>query len=410
MTAKAKNSKKQQQAITTAMVTPNPFVVPDKILSKISTAAASSLPDIDSNSDSSTLNITQDQLLAVLLNVVISGRFFSAIKAKQFSGWVASTLVPSAIFKIKMALFNSLFQLLSGCIGLISVSQDVVKLFCVEFASQKSLNSATKVVIDNKVFLTTFKIAQSSGVVYVFSLLLLVALHDVPLSTSSDDIKSVLGIFGVVTFVKLKSAGLWQYAVVYFKDAFSTATALIHWSVLVKKDSVRIFFVVNQNNVILSRDAFKAKCQELDHLAVDCKVLPLLLPKFSFNSAGGPKVFKSSFAKTKSYAKAAAYVVPPIAAAVNMDLDFGAPLQRLASLESHFGKLSLLIKFLVEPVGVLVILVTRLLFASSAMDVFVKESMVKLARQNKDFAVIISMMQKKMVHLEKKYEQAWKMY
>ncbi|KAG9306117.1 hypothetical protein G9A89_016021 [Geosiphon pyriformis] len=31
MAVKAKNSKKQQQTVTTAMVTPNPFVVPDKI-------------------------------------------------------------------------------------------------------------------------------------------------------------------------------------------------------------------------------------------------------------------------------------------------------------------------------------------------------------------------------------------
>ncbi|KAG9303746.1 hypothetical protein G9A89_018643 [Geosiphon pyriformis] len=49
---KVKNSKKQQHTVTTAMVTPNPFVVSDEILGKISTAAASPLSDKDGNSSS----------------------------------------------------------------------------------------------------------------------------------------------------------------------------------------------------------------------------------------------------------------------------------------------------------------------------------------------------------------------
>ncbi|KAG9299767.1 hypothetical protein G9A89_013127 [Geosiphon pyriformis] len=263
MAAKAKNSKKQQQAVTTAMVTPNLFVVPNEIFSKISTTAASPIPDMDGNS-------------IVLPDVVLSSRSLPIPEAKQsinpddfkdcadqmemestvsppvsgasdasawvnvngrqkFSGWVASNLVSGAMFKIKMSLLGSLFQLLPGCIGLKTVSQDAVKLFCVEFASQKSLNSATKI---------TLKIAQSSGVVSVSSSSLSVALCNVLLSTFSDDIKTALGIFGVVTFVKLKPAGLWQYAVVKFKDISFAAAALSNWSVLVRKDSVRILPIV----------------------------------------------------------------------------------------------------------------------------------------------------------------------
>ncbi|KAG9303761.1 hypothetical protein G9A89_018658 [Geosiphon pyriformis] len=52
MAIKAKNSKKQQQTVTTAMVIPNSFVIPDEILGKISTAAASPLSDMDGNSSS----------------------------------------------------------------------------------------------------------------------------------------------------------------------------------------------------------------------------------------------------------------------------------------------------------------------------------------------------------------------
>ncbi|KAG9284808.1 hypothetical protein G9A89_003731 [Geosiphon pyriformis] len=112
------------------MVTLNFFVVPNKILGKISTAAASSLLDIDGNSSSIFSKIGQDQLLTVLSVVAISSRSLPILEAKH-----------------------------------------------------------------------------------------------------------ALGIFGVVTSVKLKSAGLWQYTVVYFKNTFSATATLIHWFVLVRKDT-----------------------------------------------------------------------------------------------------------------------------------------------------------------------------
>ncbi|KAG9303234.1 hypothetical protein G9A89_013560 [Geosiphon pyriformis] len=460
MATKAKNSKKQQQAVTTVMVTPNPFVVPDEIFGKISTVAASPLPNMDGNSSSTSPKIGQDQPLTVLPDVVLSSRSLPIPVAKQpinlddlknwadqmemestvsppvsgaangsvwenvngyqrFSSWVASNLVSGTTFKIKMALL------------------DAVKLFCVEFASQESLNGATKVAISDK-------IAWSSGVASVFSSSLSVVLCNVPLDTSSDDIKTALGVFGVVTSVKLKPAGLWQYTVVNFKDISSTAAALSNWSVLVRKNSIRILLITNQKEVISSRDAFKAKlvnllfgctafeisdlvfqetpgchhcyrCQDLNHLAVDCKKLPLLSPKLSSNTFDDPKNFKSSFVGSKSYAKAAV---------ADMNLDIGglpktvtpmlpavpsvpnsAVESWLAFLESHLSELSVLIKSLVKPVGALVALVTKLLSTPSAMDVSVNKCVNRLAKQNKGLAAVAIVMQKRMTHLEKICEQ-----
>ncbi|KAG9303755.1 hypothetical protein G9A89_018652 [Geosiphon pyriformis] len=512
MAMKVKNSKKQQQAVTTAMVTLNPFVVPDEIFGKISTAAASPLLDMNGNSSSTSPKMGQDQLLAVLPDVVLSGRLLPIPVAKQsinpddlknwtdqmemestvsppvsgaadggawenvnscqrFSGWVASNLVLGATFKIKMALL---------------VLRDVVKLFCMEFASQECLNGVTKVAIRNEVFLTTLKITWSSGVASVFFPSLSVALHDVPLGTSSDDIKTAFGIFGVITSVKLKPVGLWQYAVVNFKDIFSAAAALSNWSVLVRKDSARIFPIANQKEIISSRDTFKAKlvnllfgctafeindlvsqvggcmcfiprfpesyqcqcfavvtfdsleilnetpgccrcyrCQDLGHLAMNCKKLPPPTPKLYFNTSSGPKIFKPSFAGSKSYAKAAAFVVPPGAAAADMNLDLGGSPKTtppivpvipfvpksaveswLASLESHLSELSVLIKSLVESVGALVVLITKLLSILTAVDVSVKECVDGLAKQNKGLAAVVSIMQRSITHLEKRCEQA----
>ncbi|KAG9284776.1 hypothetical protein G9A89_003699 [Geosiphon pyriformis] len=486
---------------------------------------------MDGNSSGTSPKMGQDQLLAVLSDVVLFSRSLPIPVAKQsinpddlkdwadqiemesmvlflvsgasnagawvnvsgrqrFSGWVASNLVSGGMFKIKMALLSSLFQLLPGCIGLKSVSRDAVKLFCVEFASHKHLNGATKVAIGDEVFLTTFKIAQSSGVVSVFSPSLSVVLRNVLLGASSDDIKSALGIFGVVTSVKLKPAGLWQYAVVNFKNIFSAAAALSNWSVLVRKDSVRILSIANQKKVISSRDAFKAKlvnlpfgctafeisdlvsqvgghicfipcspnsyqrqcfavgifdsleflnaavsktgtlcgcriwwetpgcrhcyrCQSLDHLAVNCKVLSPLPPKLSSNSAGGPVFLKSSLVGAKSYAKAATSVVLLVAAAANTGLAFGtfpkvvvsllpvassgsdvAVNARLASLETQLSELTLLIKSIVEPVGSLVALVTILLSTPPVMAEAMKKSVIELGNQIKAVRAVTSVLQK----------------
>ncbi|KAG9297646.1 hypothetical protein G9A89_011161 [Geosiphon pyriformis] len=234
-------------------------------------------------------------------------------------------------------------------------------------------------------------------------------------------------------------------------DTFAAA-ALSNWSVLVRKNSVRILSIANQKEVISSRDAFKAKLvnllfgctvfeiSDLVFQVVPCVVvasggkllgvtaatgLPLLPPKLPFNIFGGSSNFKPSFVGSKFYAKAAAFVVPPGATAADIDLDLGGPPKtvtsklsavpsnpnsavksRLASLESHFSELSVLIKSLVEPVSALIALITKLLSTPSAVDVSVKECVNGLAKQNKSLAAVATMMQKRITCLEKICEQA----
>ncbi|KAG9289239.1 hypothetical protein G9A89_022549 [Geosiphon pyriformis] len=319
--AKAKNFKKQQQAVTTAMVTPNPFVVSDKIFSKISTAAVSSLSDLDGNSSNISPKIGQDQLLAVLPDVVLSGKSSPIPVAKQF--------INSNDFK--------------------------------DWGDQIKMESTVSF----------------------------------PISGAAD-------------------GGAWENLV------------------LVKKDSIRILPIANQKEIISLRDAFKVKLVNLLFGCIAFKIndlvsqkSPLLPSKLSSNTFGGPKIFKSLFAGSKSYAKAAAFVVLLGAAAVDMDLNLnGLPKtttpmvsavpsvpnfaveSRLASLESYLSKLSVLIKSLAEPVGALVVLVIKLLSTLTAMDVSVKECIDGLAKQNKDLAAVTIVMQKKITCLEKKCKQA----
>ncbi|KAG9288326.1 hypothetical protein G9A89_021357 [Geosiphon pyriformis] len=152
------------------------------------------------------------------------------------------------------------------------------------------------------------------------------------------------------------------------------------------------------------------RCQSLDYLAVDCKVLPPLPPKLSSNSAGGPIFFKSSLVGTKSYAKAAISVVPPVAAAADTGLAFTTspkvvvPLlpvassgldvainARLASLKTQLSELSLLIKSIVEPVSSLVALVTTLLSTPPVMAEAIKESVIGLGNQIEAVCAVASL-------------------
>ncbi|KAG9296270.1 hypothetical protein G9A89_014862 [Geosiphon pyriformis] len=184
----------------------------------------------------------------------------TTIRAKKtIAEWMASTLVPGATFKIKLAYVKALFQLVHGFLDAKSVSKDNVKLFCVEFASQVSLEIAFLVELTSSVHLATLKIAKFLVISESGSLSAAVALHDVPLGVSAANIKTAFSVFGSVTYIVLKPAGVWQYMVVYFEKLDSAVTVLNHWSVLVGKDSVRILSLVNQNETILSYDKFKAK-------------------------------------------------------------------------------------------------------------------------------------------------------
>ncbi|KAG9303656.1 hypothetical protein G9A89_018553 [Geosiphon pyriformis] len=294
MIKKTKSSEKWGQSLASAIIILNFFVVSNEILDEISVV-----------SSGTSSKMSQDQLLAVLSNVVFSGRSSLVLEAKQFppvglsvlgnwadqietdlsfplvsgatssgawetitsrqrfAGWVVSTLVPDATFKIKLAYVKTVFQSVHGFLGAKSVLKDNVKLFYMEFASQQSLEATFLVELTSSVRLVTLKIAKSLVVSEFGSSSAAVVLHDVPLGVSAADIKLALSVFGSVTRVVLKPAGIWQYVVVYFEKLDSAVSVLKHWSVLVDKDSVRILPLVNQNETILSCDKFKAKLVNL---------------------------------------------------------------------------------------------------------------------------------------------------
>ncbi|KAG9289481.1 hypothetical protein G9A89_008042 [Geosiphon pyriformis] len=410
MVKKTKSSEKWEQLLVSAIVTPNPFVVPNKILDEISIVLSGMLFKMGLN-----------QPLAILSNVVSSGRSLLVLEAKQspsvespvlvnwtdqiktelslflVSGttsddaWktitsLASTLVSGATFKIKLA--------------------HVKALFYVKFAFQTSLDTVFLVELTSSVCLATFKIAKSLVVSKSGFLSAVVALHDVLLGVSAANIKTAFSVFGIVTRVVLKSAGIWQYVVVYFEKLDSAMSALNHWSVLVGRNSVRILLLVNQNKTILFHDRFKAK---LVNLSLGCTAFEIsnmisqvggrfcfilrssdfghhfcfalimfgsqadldlavantnMLKNIVFNvKKQAPKMFKPCFVGFLSYAKASALPVMSEFPSLVAFTPFVAVVDpvvgsRLDFLEKQISDLAALVKSIVESVGSLVALVS----------------------------------------------------
>ncbi|KAG9285124.1 hypothetical protein G9A89_008471 [Geosiphon pyriformis] len=165
---------------------------------------------------------------SLISGAVAGGTWETIVSCQRFAGWVVSTLVPNATFKIKLAYVKTVFQFVHGFLGAKLVLKDNVKLFCVEFAFQVSLEVVFLVELTSSVHLTTLKIAKSLVISESGSFSAAVVLCNMPLGVFAADIKTVLSVFGMVTCIVLKPAGIWQYVVIYFENLIATTSALNH--------------------------------------------------------------------------------------------------------------------------------------------------------------------------------------
>ncbi|KAG9288888.1 hypothetical protein G9A89_019510 [Geosiphon pyriformis] len=332
---------------------------------------------------------------------------------------VAFILVLSASFKIKLAHVKAVFQSVHGFLDVKSVFKNNVKLFCMEFVSQSSLDAAFLVELTSSVYLATLKIAKSLVVSKSDFCSAAIVLHNVPLNVSAANIKTALGVFGSITHIVLKPTGIWQYVVVYFEKLGSAVSVLNHWSILVNKNSVRILFLVNQNKTILFYDRFKAKlvnflsgCTfghyfqfalvifsslvDLDiavlktgsnYLALNCKMSLSL-------SLKALKIFTSHGIGDKSYVKATASVlflvssiVNSLASSTKITSNNSVVSSWLTFLEFDLTKLITLVNFIVKPIGSLVEVfkqfINRDLASSSNIGLEFKEVLVHISNFSK---------------------------
>ncbi|KAG9295695.1 hypothetical protein G9A89_001712 [Geosiphon pyriformis] len=398
MIKKTKSSEKWEQSLVSAIVTPNSFVIPNEILDEIFIA-----------SSSTSSKMGQDQPLTVLSNMVSSGKLSPVVEAKQspsvgspvLGNWADQMETDSSPPLIKLVYVKTVFQSVHGFLGAKSVLKDNVKLFCMEFASQQSLEAAFLVELTSSVHLTTLKIAKSLVVSESGSSPAVVALRDVPLDVSAADVNCttfeisdmISQIGGRTCFIPYSpnSGCCSQFALVTFEFQGDLDSAVVKTGTLRK---CHIWWET-------SGCWHCFRCQKMGHLAVDCKIF--LPPTLKV-----PKVFKSHFVGGVSYAKASASLdsseFPPLAASTSPSMVVGDFLVSswLASLESDLVKLSTLVESIVKPVGFLVKLFEQFingdLVLSSKLGLKVNEVMVYMG----SFSKIVSKLGREVVSLKKK--------
>ncbi|KAG9303193.1 hypothetical protein G9A89_000728 [Geosiphon pyriformis] len=313
----------------------------------------------------------------------LSGGAWKTITSYQrFAGWVASILVSGAIFKIKLAHVKAVFQFVHGFLGAKSVSKDNMKLFCMEFASQQSLEAAFLIELTSSVHLVTLKIAKSLVVSESVSLSAAVALRDVPLSVSAADIKTAFSVFGSVAYVMLKPAGIWLYVVVYFEKLDSAVSVLNYWSVLAKlvnfSSGCTAFEISDMISQVGGQTCFIPHSPDSGHFSL-------------FPPPKAPKMFKPHFVGSLSYAKASASSVMSefpslVASTPSVTVVDPAIGSRLNSLEKQISNLAALVKFIVESVGSLVVLISRFLDDNAVKTVQLKKNLFSMKYAFNNFA------------------------
>ncbi|KAG9285530.1 hypothetical protein G9A89_006518 [Geosiphon pyriformis] len=175
MVKKTKSSEKWGQLLASAIITLNLFVVLNEILDKIF------ITSFDMS-----FKMDQDQPLAILPNVVSSGRSSLVLETKQspsvglsvLKNWADQIETKSSSPLVSGATFGDAWELLLVIKGL--------------------LDTAFLVELTSSVHLATLKIAKSLVVSESGSPSAAVALCDMPLGVSATDIKAALNVF--VTF------------------------------------------------------------------------------------------------------------------------------------------------------------------------------------------------------------------
>ncbi|KAG9286281.1 hypothetical protein G9A89_014267 [Geosiphon pyriformis] len=125
------------------------------------------------------------------------------------------------------------------------------------------------------------------------------------------------------------------------------------------------------------------RCQEMSHLAVNCKIFSPSTPKIS-------KIFKSHFVGSASYAETAASSglseFPSLVALSAPSAADPAVGSRLNSLEKQISDLAALVKSIVESVGSLVALMSCLLNDNAVKAVQVEKDIISMKSAANNFA------------------------
>ncbi|KAG9293355.1 hypothetical protein G9A89_007601, partial [Geosiphon pyriformis] len=180
----------------------------------------------DSNEDDVFLDVSLE-LSSPLKNLVVI-----SVK-KSFALDIDLNKVVRKFSYKKLVMIRKLFSKVNG-FGEVSILSKFSRIIHVSFTSESSLAQATEKARAANILVNTDlkkSIDHSDWTVVV---------KEIPVGTSAKAVHTALSEFGSVVLIKMQLIGLWQKAVVEFVQLNQADLVTDRWSILIRKDAVRV--------------------------------------------------------------------------------------------------------------------------------------------------------------------------
>jgi len=179
---------------------------------------------------------------------------------KRHRAWIAEQALPEKDTKTNIKYVNSHFHQMQGFIRSKSITYDKLKYICLEFSSLKALNNAANIEI-NKTHITNVSPIPPSTTKPELT----VALRDVPIGTTQEQIQATMSKFGQITKINQRIISKWLYTTVQYETEAAAKSAIEEWSTLLGTDRIRILPLLDQPTILEQRDAHTAKLVNLPY-------------------------------------------------------------------------------------------------------------------------------------------------
>ncbi|KAG9307029.1 hypothetical protein G9A89_003080 [Geosiphon pyriformis] len=151
----------------------------------------------------------------------------------------------------KLVVVRKLFSGING-FGGASTPSKFSGIIRVTFTSESSLVKATDKAVNAKI-LVNADLKKASG-----QSDRAVVMKEIPVGTSSEAVRAALSKFEVIRTIKIQLIGLWQKAVVKFERSDQADLAAAKWSILIRKNAVRVARADSDKKVWDIRDQHRA--------------------------------------------------------------------------------------------------------------------------------------------------------
>ena len=179
---------------------------------------------------------------------------------KRYRAWISEQALPEKETKDNIKFINLKFQHMASFIRSKSVTYNKIKYICLEFSSMKALNNALEIEINDTHITNISPIPPTTTKPETT-----VALRDVPIGTTEEQVQATMAKFGNIVKIKQKIITKWLYTTVEYETEDQAKTAINEWSTLLGTDRIRILPLLDQPTILEQRDAYTTKLVNLPY-------------------------------------------------------------------------------------------------------------------------------------------------